>query len=168
MINYKKFNIELTKEQEEQQEKGELINYYETPTFKEYEKNTNENINDISIEPEIIDYCIEKLKKYETKKGETLKIVNIDKINNLWKKDKDKYISENYEEIKYPNKYLNSRKDLIDKKIEIPPKIMYDEKNELILFENGRHRFSNLRDLGCKEIPVIVTDKKTIKKINEL
>ncbi len=97
-----------------------------------------------------------------------LKIVDVNKINNLWKKDKDLYISENYEEIKYPNKYLKSKKNLLEKKIEIPPTIMYDKEKDLISFEYGRHRFSNLRDLGCNKIPIIVKDKETIKKIEEL
>ena len=148
-----------------------MINFYETPSFKEYEKKEYEKIKymeDVIIEQEIIDDCIEKFKKYKCKKGEKLKIVKIDEINNLWKKDKDKYISEIYEEIKYKNKYLNSKKDLLEKKIEIPPIIYYDEEKDLITFENGRHRFSNLRDLGCKEIPVIVNNNETIKKIEEL
>lgn len=114
-----KINFKLTKEQQEQFKKGEMINFYETPSFKEYEKKEYEKIKyikDVIIEQEIIDDCIEKFKKYELQDGEILKIVNIDKINNLWKKDKDLYISEIYEEIKFPNKYLNSRKDLLEKK----------------------------------------------------
>lgn len=122
-------------------------------------------MKDVVVEQEIIDDCIEKLKKYKTGNDEILKIVKINKINNLWKKDKDMYISEIYEEIKYKNKYLNSKKDLLEKKIEIPPIIYYDEEKDLIIFVNGMHRFSNLRDLGCKEISVIVRDNKTIKKI---
>lgn len=167
MENFIQFNIELTKEQEEH----EVINFYETPSLKESEKKEYEEIKylkDVVVEQEIIDDCIEKFKKYETKKGEMLKIVDVNKINNLWKKDKDLYISEIYEEIKYPNKYLKSKKKLLDKKIEIPPTIMYDKEKDLISFEDGRHRFSNLRDLGCNKIPVIVKDKETIKKIEEL
>lgn len=165
-----KLNFKLTKEQQDQLKKGKMINFYEIPSFKEYEKKEYEKIKyikDVIIEQEIIDDCIEKFKKYEPQDGEILKIVNIDKINNLWKKDKALYISEIYEEIKFPNKYLNSRKDLLEKNITIPPKIIYDEENDLISFENGRHRFSNLRDLGCKEIPVIILNEDK-EKIEEL
>jgi len=165
-----KLNFKLTKEQQDQLKKGKMINFYEIPSFKEYEKKEYEKIKyikDVIIEQGIIDDCIEKFKKYEPQDGEILKIVNIDKINNLWKKDKALYISEIYEEIKFPNKYLNSRKDLLEKNITIPPKIIYDEENDLISFENGRHRFSNLRDLGCKEIPVIILNEDK-EKIEEL
>ena len=149
MKNNIKINTELTKEQYEQEKKGKMINFYETPSFKEYEKKEYEKIKyikDVIVEQETIDYCLKKFKEYVPKKDETLRIVNVEKINNLLKKDKYMYISEIYEEIKYKNKYLNSKKDLLEKKIEIPPIIYYDKEQDLIKFENGRHRFSNLRD----------------------
>lgn len=164
-------NIELTKEQYEQEKKGKMINFYEIPKIKESIENEVEKIKyikDVDVDQETINYCMEKFKEYVPKKGETLKIVNVEKINNLWKKDKDMYINEIYEEIKYPLQYLKSRDNLLKKKIIEPPRIVYDEEQDLITFENGRHRFSNLRDLGCKEIPVIVIDNETIKKIEEL
>ena len=171
MKNNIKMNIELTKEQYEQEKKGKMTNFYEIPIIKESIENKVEkikHIKDVVVEQEIIDDCKKKLKKYKTKKGETLKIVNIEKINKLWKKDIKHYVSEIYEEIKYPLQYLKSRDNLLKKMIYEPPKIVYNEEKDLIEITNGRHRFSNLRDLGCKEIPVIVIDNETIKKIEEL
>jgi hypothetical protein len=93
--------------------------------------------------------------------------MSVKKINELWKKDKHLYISKIYENIENKAKYLKSRKDLLEGNILEPPKIYYNEEKELIIFENGRHIFSNLRDLGCKKIPII-TNKNTKKVLEEL
>lgn len=124
-------------------------------------------IEKIEIKKDKILKCLDLMKKYEPKPNEKIIIVNLKKINNLWKKDEN-YLCDDYKKIINKNKYLWSRLDLIEENIIEPPAIIYDEDDDLIRFINGRHRFSNLRDLGCEEIPVIIIDKITLDKIEKL
>jgi len=140
------------------------INSYENLEKQEKEL---ENILEKEVSEEIIENCINLMDKYKPKKEEIKIYANVKKINELWKKDKSLYISKIYENIENKAKYLNSRKDLIEGNISEPPKIYYNEEKELIIFENGRHIFSNLRDLRCKKI-LIITDVKTKKILEEL
>ena len=124
-------------------------------------------IEKIEIKNDKIVKCINLMKKYKPKLNEKIIMVNLKKINDLWKKDEN-YLCDDYEKIINKNKYLWSRLDLIEENINEPPVIIYDEDKDLISFINGRHRFSNLRDLGCEEIPVIIIDKITFNKIEKL
>ena len=95
--------------------------------------------------------------------------INVNKINNSWKRTKD-YIGK-FETIKYyssKQKLLNSKKDLIELKVSIPPYI-YLDNNGNVDFCNGRNRFANLRDAGVKEMPFVIETKdykKFIKSNN--
>ena len=89
------------------------------------------------------------------------------KINDLLKKNKQDYVSKIHANRKNKDKYLKSRKDIIDGIKFEPPKIFYDEDKEQIIFENGKNIFSNLRDLGCKNLSII-TDINTNEKMKKL
>jgi hypothetical protein len=93
-----------------------------------------------------------------------LVILNTKKINNSWKKTKD-YIG-NFDTIKYygaKQKLLNSKKDIMELKVSVPPYI-YLDSNGNVDFCNGRNRFANLRNAGVKEIPFVI-ETKDYKKI---
>lgn len=88
-----------------------------------------------------------------------LVIINVNKINNSWKRTKD-YIGK-FNTIKYDSskqKLLNSKKDLIELKVSIPPYI-YLDNNCNVDFCNGRNRFANLRNAGVKEMPFVIETK---------
>jgi hypothetical protein len=96
-----------------------------------------------------------------------LAIINIKKIDNSWKKTKD-YIGK-FETIKYSTakqKFLNSKKDIIELKVITPPYI-YLDCNGNIDFCNGRNRFANLRNAGVIEMPFVI-EKKDYKKFISL
>jgi hypothetical protein len=91
---------------------------------------------------------------------------NVNEIDKLWKKTK-LYI----EPFSNTKKYINSKKDIIEGKVDIPPIITINDldENDLELsFENGRHRFANLRDAGVKNIPIIIANGEMylFKKLN--
>ncbi len=86
-------------------------------------------------------------------------IVNgsVDKINQMWKQsDPLLYISENFEEIANKQKYLQSRRNLLNYIVDIPPIVGVHEKEQTLGFSNGRNRFANLRDMGATTIPIII------------
>ena len=88
-----------------------------------------------------------------------LVIINVNKIDNSWKKTKD-YIGK-FETIKSytsKQKLLNSKKDLIELKVSVPPYI-YLDNNGNIDFCNGRNRFAKLRDSGVKDMPFVIETK---------
>jgi hypothetical protein len=99
-----------------------------------------------------------------------LVIIDTKKINNSWKKTND-YIGK-FDTIKYysaKQKLLNSKRDLIELKVSVPPYI-YLDSNGNIDFYNGRNRFANLRDAGVKEMPFVMEAKdykKFIAKLNK-
>lgn len=167
MFKFSEKEIEKIKEL---MKNNSLINFYELYSMEEYmeEDETLKYILDRKVELDELEEYKKKMNEYEPNKNEKIEILNVEKINNLWKKDKNYYISEKYEEIIDKNRYLNSRIYLlnIEEKIKEPQQIEYIEEEDLISFINGRNRFSNLRDLGCKEIPVIIykKDKKIIEK----
>jgi len=90
---------------------------------------------------------------------------NINKINKSWK-NSSLYISTNLFDIENKQKYIQSRKDLFNMKVDKPPFIYLNENND-IEFINGRHRFANLRDMNCIYMPFIVyiCEKDTICKL---
>ena len=95
-----------------------------------------------------------------------LVIINTNKIDNSWKRTKD-YIGK-FNTIKSYNskqKLLNSKKDLIELKVSVPPYI-YLDTNGNIDFCNGRNRFANLRDSGVKEMPFVIETKDYKKFIS--
>lgn len=91
---------------------------------------------------------------------------NVNEIDKLWKKT-ELYI----DPFSNSNKYINSKNDIIEGKVDVPPIISIndlDENNLELFFENGRHRFANLRDAGVKNIPIIISNDNfdLFKKLN--
>lgn len=88
---------------------------------------------------------------------------DVAKIDANWKNERDLYISSNIYELLNLEKYVKSRKKLInDKDVDSPPIIGFND--DQICFEIGRHRFSNLRDCGQLCIPLII-DKDDLPSI---
>ena len=88
-----------------------------------------------------------------------LVIINVNDIDNSWSETKD-YIGK-FNTIKSycsKQKLLNSKKDLIELKVNVPPYI-YLDNNGNIDFCNGRNRFANLRDSGVREMPFVIETK---------
>lgn len=91
---------------------------------------------------------------YDTEFETIIVTCNIDKINNSWKKTA-LYISSNILEIENKDKYLKSKNDLLNMKVNKPPFINLTDYND-IEFIDGRNRFANLRDMNCINMPFIV------------
>jgi len=88
-----------------------------------------------------------------------LVMINVKQINNSWKRTKD-YIGK-FDTINYygsKQKLLNSKRDIIELKVFVPPYIFLD-CNGNIDFCNGHNRFANLRDAGAKEMPFVIETK---------
>jgi hypothetical protein len=95
-----------------------------------------------------------------------LVIIDTAQIDNSWKKTNN-YIGR-FDTIKYysaKQKLLNSKKDIIELKVSVPPYIFLDCDGN-IDFCNGRNRFANLRNCGVKEIPFVI-GTKDYKKLNK-
>jgi hypothetical protein len=95
-----------------------------------------------------------------------LVIIDTAQIDNSWKKTNN-YIGR-FDTIKYysaKQKMLNSKKDIIELKVSVPPYIFLDCDGN-IDFCNGRNRFANLRNCGVKEIPFVI-GTKDYKKLNK-
>jgi hypothetical protein len=143
------------------------------------------------IPKEIIEYVVNKMKNYSeyiidyeyliesgededyAKAAETIVIEgNIKKIDNLWKRGDPSFYLEPYTKTE---KYINSKKDILHKKVDIPPQINIILEDSLlstgkvpyIQFTNGRHRFSNLRDSDAFSIPIII-HKEDLSKFQKL
>ena len=121
---------------------------------------SEEDINFIhkEIPNEIMEELLKEWEKYK-KKGYKIVIVNVNDINKLWKKT-DYYI----EPYSKTEKYINSKYDILQKKVKEPPIIHLDINNN-IRFTNGRHRFANLRDNNVTAIPVLINQKKEFEKL---
>ena len=124
---------------------------------------------ELNIPEESIAHTLDSMKKYELYDHKSLKKVNleIDKVENKWKKTKD-YIGK-FTDIRYSTskmKFVNSKIDIIQKTVSIPPYI-YIDCNGNIDFCNGRNRFANLRDAGVKEMPFII-EKRLHKKYKKI
>jgi len=113
-----------------------------------------------SIPFEILDLTLSKMKSYKPDKGDILVNGNVSAIDNLWKKSNyinPKAIGENKSTVQ---KYINSKKDIIDGKVEIPPILGLDLSEPSVIFENGRNRFSNMRDSGIITMPIIISKRQ--------
>jgi hypothetical protein len=129
-----------------------VILFYKNNMIRADTLDNNKNINNI----------LERLVNYRRRWVDDIVVWgDIDKIDNLWKDDVNYYISPNFEEIKTKEKYLNSRKDLFDMKVNEPPRITIKFTDKPIIgFTDGRHRFSNLRDMGVKKMPILIKEDK--------
>lgn len=89
------------------------------------------------------------------------RLVTIDtkKIDNSWKNTKD-YIGkfETIQSYGSKQKFLNSKKDIMELKVSVPPYIYLDGKGN-IDFCNGRNRFANLRNARVKQMPFVIESK---------
>lgn len=123
------------------------------------------------ISADKIAHTVKVMSEYkDVPKKYRLVIIDTKKINNSWEKTND-YIGK-FDTIKYysaKQKLLNSKRDLIELKVSVPPYIYLDGR-ENIDFYNGRNRFANLRDAGVKEMPFVMEAKdykKFIVKLNK-
>jgi phosphoribosylaminoimidazole carboxylase (NCAIR synthetase) len=119
------------------------------------------------IPPDKIIHIITTMTNYkDLPKKCKLVFINVNKIDNSWKRTKD-YIGKFYTIKSYSSKQkrLNSKKDLIELKVSVPPYI-YLDNNGNIDFCNGRNRFANLRDSGVKEMPFVIETKDYKKFIS--
>jgi len=93
-----------------------------------------------------------------------LVMININEIDSSWR-ETSCYIGKFNTVKSYcsKQKLLNSKKDLIELKVTVPPYIYLDE-NGNIDFCNGRNRFANLRDSGVEEMPFVI-ETKDYKKL---
>ena len=97
-----------------------------------------------------------------------LAIIHVNDIDSSWRETKD-YIG-NFNTIKSycsKQKLLNSKKDLIELKVNVPPYI-YLDNNGNIDFCNGRNRFANLRNSGVREMPFVIETKDYKKFMKRL
>ena len=85
-----------------------------------------------------------------------LVIIDTKKIDNSWKKTKD-YIGkfETIQSYGSKQKLLNSKRDIMELKVTVPPYI-YVDGNGNIDFCNGRNRFAKLRNAGVKQMPFVI------------
>ena len=112
------------------------------------------------IPPDIIKETIRIMSDYKDIPTKCkLVMIDIKKIENSWKKTKD-YIGK-FDTIQYysaKQKLLNSKKDIMELKVSVPPYIYLDEKGN-IDFCNGRNRFANLRNANVREMPCVMETK---------
>lgn len=126
--------------------KGKIIDYEKLSKFliPEEEK---QNILNQSITKNQVDQWINLMttgSNKDMKKERTLINLNIEKVEKSWKLSKN-YLSDDFEKILIKNKYIHSRKNLINNQVLRAPQIFIN--NGQIEFLDGRHRFSNIRDL---------------------
>jgi hypothetical protein len=141
---------------------NEMINIYELEEIKPFLKTDKYNfILEENITEEIIELCENKMMTYKPNSNYIIVEGNIKNINNSWKNEEDYYLSENYNDLKNKKQYLCSRIKIYNNKINKPPKLEINT-NGIISFDNGRNRFCNFRDLGCKTIPIMI-NKNNIK-----
>ncbi len=123
----------------------------------------NEKIPDYKIR-----HTLEAMSNYnDLPKKCKLVFINIEKIDNSWKKSNN-YIGK-FDAIKFygsKQKLLNSKKDLMELRVTVPPYI-YLDINGNINFCNGRNRFANLRNAGVKEMPFVIETRDYKKLIKQ-
>jgi len=118
------------------------------------------------IPKEAVAWTIQKMSQHDNFDKKIFRLVNLNvrKVNNSWKNTKD-YIG-CFESIKYSSskiKTLNSKTDIIELKVTVPPYIYIDD-NGNVDFYNGRNRFANLRNANVLEMPFVI-EKKDYKKL---
>lgn len=109
-----------------------------------------------NIPPDKIKDTILVMREYkDIPKKCKLVIIDTKKIDNSWKKTRD-YIGkfDTLTHYSAKQKLLNSKKDIIELRVSVPPYIFLD-CNGNIDFCNGRNRFANLRNAGVKEMPFV-------------
>ncbi len=149
-------------EQNLNHDNNEMINFYETDFIKnknleDFEK--NKYILDVIKTSYDIDNFIKLLDDYKHNKKYVKCYLNVLNFDLIWC-NSDCYIHKNIHANKTINKYLQSRIDLFNLHVTQPPILFFDDIHNFIFkFDNGRHRYANLRDLGCIKIPVLIHNK---------
>jgi len=90
-------------------------------------------------------------------------MLNIEKINNSWKKSTLYLLSP---DLKNDKRYLKVKNYVLNGELTKPPTIDLKDNGD-IEFKDGRHRFSILRDLGYLEIPFIVYEDEKEQLIEQ-
>lgn len=125
--------------------------FSEMPTYEPSKEDIK--IFEKPIPKQMINTTIRQMKQYgyPTDKEDPyiLIIGSVSKIDELWKQT-DLYIDG-----KITKKLVNSKRDILNGKVEEPPIIGFDTSDQLT-FQNGRHRFANLRDSGVKSMPILI------------
>ena len=130
-------------------------------SFKEF---LNENNLKINIFNDKHSFIIDPQYENESK----LYNIKINKIESSFKKDKDYYIGVNGTN-GINNRYNRFIKFLNDNpKIDIIAPSIYIDDNGEVQFNNGRHRYAVIRDLGIETIPFSISNNniKQAKKYN--
>jgi cell division protein ZapA (FtsZ GTPase activity inhibitor) len=123
-----------------------------------------------TVDNNIIEQTINSMKNSSKRENEICVMLKINVIYECSKLSSNFLDSFNNMKLYDKPKYLNSRIDLLNLKINRAPDISFT-KNNIVNFYNGRNRFLNLRDLGLSEMPFILTEKSYknyIKYINVL
>jgi len=118
------------------------------------------------IPKESITWTIQNMIEHDNFDKKICKLVslNVKKVNKSWKNTRD-YIG-CFDSIKYFSsklKILNSKSDIIELKVDVPPYIYLDDGGN-VDFYNGRNRFANLRNANVLEMPFVI-EKKDYKKL---
>ena len=134
--------------------------FSEMPTYEPSEEDIQ--VFDKPIPREVIKRTIQQMKQYDYKKDSvpeyprSIVMGNVSKIDKLWKQ------TMSYVDGTITKKLVNSKSDILNGKVEEPPFIGFDMSDNLT-FENGRHRFANLRDSGVKTIPILIYEDERDK-----
>ena len=133
--------------------KKTIINTYDEEINTIY--NQKIYIMDVTFEKNKINKILNNFSNYHIKDDCKLIEYNLSYINNLW--STDSCYLEQYNKLSKDKKikYLNSRIDLYNNKVDTPAQIYFE--NGRITFVNGRHRFCNLRDLGVEKMHFLVS-----------
>jgi hypothetical protein len=87
-------------------------------------------------------------------------VLDIQKVDNSWSKDKDMYIGPGGTGNPKRGSYQGFISYLQRGEPIGMPQISWGEWSKNIQFTNGRHRFAVLRDMGLKKIPAMIPKKQ--------
>jgi hypothetical protein len=98
------------------------------------------------------------LSRQSQRSGEKMVNVDVQKIDQSWKKDHEFYIGPNGEN-GIRNRYGNFGEFMKNTKDAIEVSEIGVGENGQVYFTNGRHRFAYMRDSGAKTLPVAMNDE---------
>jgi hypothetical protein len=125
------------------------------PDLKKQKSLTKEQKVFINTETINTEKVLTKMKNYEVDPIENVIVMlNVQKVDESWKLHENTYLSEFTNSIKN----FHSKQDLVNDRVDTPPEIFL--RNGNIRFENGRHRFANLRDVNVTTMPFIVSQQE--------
>ena len=127
----------------------------------------------ITIPLLLVEQTLSKMRAYVPSRGDIIVEVDVLAIDSLWKNDPSMYINPKIagddNDERAIKKFINSKKDIMEGKVTIPPIIYLNTYDKVIdiRFQNGRNRFSNLRDSGVRTMPVAIS-KSQLSKFKKL